>query len=200
MKRILISMVLVLPVLLAQSQDAVDVLTQETCDCISKKNLDNLSQDQINLELGVCIMESLSKHSGEYEELNVDLNDQASFQKLGEQIGFRMASVCPQILMKVATVQNAGDSEVTKPVSELTGILKRIEGDDFQYVIVAEDGGREHKFLWLRYFKGSEKLIEEKKQVIGKRVKITYLPIETFSAKLNDYTNRKEIKGLQVLN
>jgi hypothetical protein len=207
MKRLVLCMALLLPAigLLAQDKDIVDVIAQETCDCVSKKNLESLDQDQINMELGFCIMESLGKHKGEYEDkINVDLNDPSSFQKLGEQIGFKMAAICPQTLMKVATVQQGAAAApapgASQPVSELAGTMKGLQGDDFQYVVVTEDSGREHKFLWLRYFKGSEKLIEDPKSLMGKKVKVTFATIESYSAKLKDYTNRKEIKGLEVMN
>ena len=154
------------------AQDILDTFAQETCDCISQKNIESLSQEQINLELGYCIMQSLSKHKGEYEDqYNVDIQDPSSFSKFGEQVGFRMASKCPTILQKVATV-NSAPTEANKPVSEMVGTIKSIRGSDINFLVITDDQNRDQTFIWLRYFSGSDMLIDGFKDVVGKKVKI----------------------------
>ena len=180
-------------------EDILDVFAQETCDCISKKNVESLSQEQINLELGFCIMQSLGNHTGEYEEkYPVDVKDPESFSKLGEKIGFRMAAKCPSILQKVATVNN-GQSEVQRPVSEMIGTVKRLRGTDVNFLVITDEQNRDQTFIWLRYFNGSDWLIDDFEDLIGKKIKVTYSLVEVYSPKAKDYFNQKEIKGIQVL-
>lgn len=182
------------------AQDIMDVFAQETCECISKKNIESLSQEQINLELGFCIMQSLSKHKGEYEEkYPVNINDPASFSKFGEQIGFHMAARCPTILQKVATTNGNAGQEATKPVSEMVGTIKAIRGTDISFLVIKDIKGRDQTFVWLRYFNGSDLLMDDFDELIGQKVKITYALIEMYSPKAKDYYNQKEIKGIQLM-
>ena len=182
------------------AQDIMDVFAQETCECISKKNIESLSQEQINLELGFCIMQSLSKHTGEYEEkYPVNINDPVSFSKFGEQIGFRMAARCPAILQKVATTNGNSGQEANKPVSEMVGTIKAIRGTDISFLVIIDINGRDQTFVWLRYFNGSDLLMDDFDDLIGQKVKITYALVEMYSPKAKDYYNQKEIKGIQLM-
>ncbi|MCI5084065.1 MAG: hypothetical protein MRY78_20365 [Saprospiraceae bacterium] len=184
----------------AQEKDILDVFAQETCDCISKKNIESLSQEQINLELGYCIMQSLSKHTGEYEDkYEVDPSNPQSFSKFGEKIGFRMAATCPAILQKVATVGNADQTDAKRVVSEMVGTVKAIRGTDINFLVIKDEQGRDQTFVWLRYFNGSDLLMDDVEELVGQKVKVTYSLIELYSPKAKDYYNQKEIKGIQLL-
>ena len=177
------------------SQEILDVFAKEACECIKAKDVSAMKGDQLNMELGLCIMGSLSDHQGEYEEkLNIDITDQASMQKLGEQIGLKMVVTCPEVMMKIA-----GASE--QPAAQggtLTGTIQELGGTEFAYLIVKDDQGRDHKMLWLRYFQGSEALKADS-GLKGKKVSVNYNTMECYSPSLKDYYNCKEITSLKML-
>lgn len=184
------------------AQDLMDKLADEACTCISKKDVEKMDADQLQMQLGFCIMESVGAHADEFQKQYGDLNfsDSDAMTKLGEQIGMKMAFKCPTVLMKMASVQT---EVATMPapgvVEELTGTVKAIDGDEIAQVTVVDESGRTHKFLWLRYFNGSDRFISEPGKVIGSKVKVTFETIEAYSPKAREYYDRKEIRGVEFL-
>lgn len=184
------------------AQDLMDKLADEACTCISKKDVEKMDSEQLQIQLGFCIMESVGNHADEFQKQFGDLNpsDSEAMTKLGEQIGMKMAFKCPTVLMKMATVQ----TEVTTipapaMMEELTGTVKAIDGDEIAQVTVVDEAGRTHKLLWLRYFKGSDRFISEPGKVVGSKVKVTFETIEAYSPKAREYYDRKEIREVEFL-
>lgn len=182
------------------AQDLMDKLADASCECISRQDVDNMSQEQLQIQLGFCIMEAVGKYPEEFQKAYGDLNpsDQAAMNKLGEQIGMKMAFKCPTVLMKVADVQTQVQS-APAALQVLTGTIKGIEGDEFATVTLADEQGRMHKLLWLRYFKGSERFISEPAKVIGAKVQVKVESVEYYSPKAKDYYGRKEIREVEFL-
>lgn len=179
----------------AYTQEMLDTITVETCECISGKNLANLNAETLNLVLGTCMIESLGRHENAMQELNINLHDADGMRQFGEKVGLRMAGICPDILLKIAELSQPQASTD----NELVGTIVRTGGEEFGFVIVRDEQGREHKLLWLRYFKNSEQLIQDPQQVIGKRVRIHYETIECYAPKERDYFERKEIKRMEFI-
>ncbi|MDX1665892.1 MAG: hypothetical protein R3350_01625 [Saprospiraceae bacterium] len=178
-------------------QDTIDQLAKESCECTAAKNLDELDSNQLNMELGLCIMDALdSLDPDSRSELNVDITDPVGMRKLGEKIGLKMASICPDLMMKIAQVETKAD---INPVQELRGTLRGIEGNEFSFLIVEDQTGRKQRYLWFHYFEGSEKLIEDPLGVIGKKVIITFETVEGFSPQLKDYYTLKEVRSLEFV-
>lgn len=179
------------------AQDLLDKLAEASCSCISQKSSDNLSSDELQIQMGFCIMEAVGKYPEDFQKQygNLDFTDQQAMTKLGEDIGMRMAFKCPDVLMKMAAVETE-TTVTTTTVSNISGTLRAIEGDDFSQLVVEDESGRKHKLLWLGYFNGSEQLIEDQSRAIGRRVNVSYETVECYSPKANDYINCKEIKAL----
>ncbi len=177
------------------SQEVLDTITRETCDCIAAKGIGNLSPENLNLELGFCIIESLNRHENASKELNINIYDADGMRQLGEKIGMRMAVTCPDIIFKIAALNESPESSG----AQVEGVITGIEGNEFGFVLLRDDEGRVQKLLWLRYFQHSEQLINDAKGVIGKRVRITYEPLECYSPRERDYFERKEIRAIEFL-
>ncbi|MCB0633252.1 MAG: hypothetical protein R2824_18145 [Saprospiraceae bacterium] len=177
----------------AQSDELLDAIAQETCDCFGKKDVSALSTDQVNMELGMCMMESLGKRPNAMSELKLDYTDQAAMQKFGEQIGTRMLGKCPNLMMKMATAQQG----TTEPAAgmQISGTFKGVEGDDFAFLIIEGDDGTSYRLLWLGEFDGADQLEMAK----GKPVKVSYQEISCYSPAMKKYLKRKEVKSLEVL-
>lgn len=190
------------------AQDVLDKIAQETCDCLKGKDLSGKSEEDSNLEVGMCMMASLGEYQDKLDELEIDITDQSSMEKFGEKVGFKMATKCPNTLMEIGMMRSetTTTSTTTKTISAtsemvqvISGTIKGMEGEEFSVLVLQDDTGREQKFLWLRYFEGSEKLATEAKSLMGKKVKIKFSSMEVYSPKLKEYIARKELKGIEFL-
>lgn len=195
MKRLLPTIAIILFSFTCYSQEILDTITQETCDCISGKNLDNLDIENLNVELGFCMIESLNRHENASKELNINIYDAEGMTQFGEKVGARMAIKCPEVMSRIVAANNR---QATSQ-NQLEGTIVRIEGNEFGFVVLRDAQAREHKLLWLRYFKNSEQLANNPRQMIGKKVRISFETIECYSPSERDYFERKEIRGLEFL-
>lgn len=182
------------------AQDLMDKLADASCECISKQDTDNMAQEQLQMQLGFCIMEAVGKYPEEFQKEYGNLNpaDQAAMNKLGEQIGMKMAFKCPTVLMKVADVQTQMQA-APAALQVFTGTVKAIDGEEFATVTLIDEQGRSHKLLWLRYFKGSERFINEPSKVVGSKVQVKVESVEYYSPKAKEYFGRKEIREVEFL-
>ncbi|HKK78695.1 MAG TPA: hypothetical protein VJ933_03660, partial [Phaeodactylibacter sp.] len=125
-------------------------------------------------------------------------SDQETMQQLGQDIGMRMVTKCPQYMMKLANQQAAPQSTAPAPIkkaSRLKGTIKAISGDEVAVVTVVEENGRSHKMLWLDFFPGSARL-QNPSEAVGKEVTVEYQEMEVYSPKANEYFKRKKIAGI----
>ena len=179
------------------AQGLIDKLADASCECISKQDVDNMSQEQMQMQLSLCMMEAVGKYPEEFQKEFGNLNpgDQAAMNKFAEQVGMKMAFKCPTVLMKVADVQ-AQVQATTSTLQVLAGTIKAIDGEEFATVTLTDEQGRTHKLLWLRYFKGSERFISEPSKVIGSKVQVKVESVEYYSPKAK---GRKEIREVKFL-
>ena len=126
--------------------------------------------------------------SANNNKLEVDVKDNGAMTKLGEAVGIKMAAICPKIFSYLIEEKRAKEEQL-----EIIGKLKSIIEGDFNYVIVKDNNGREQKLIWLRYFKGSDDLIENMGKLAGKKVRIVYADLECYSPKAKSYVKQKEI-------
>ncbi|MBQ0788283.1 MAG: hypothetical protein KBT69_12330, partial [Oceanihabitans sp.] len=68
-----------------EEKDALlNKISVETCECVDDKGLDYTSNNttKLELEFGLCIMESYARHKKKAEKLlSVSLNDEASLEQ-----------------------------------------------------------------------------------------------------------------------
>lgn len=185
------------------AQGLMDKLADEACTCISKKDVNSMNTEQLQMQLGFCIMEAVGNNAEAFQKQygGVDPSDQEAMTKLGEQIGMKMAFKCPDVLMKMATVETTTATVPMPPAAleELTGTVRSIDGDEVAQVTVVDEAGRTHKLLWIRYFEGSDRFINEPGKVVGSKVKVQFETIEAYSPKAKEYFGRKEIRGVEFL-
>ena len=190
MKTTLLSLFLVCASLLLTAQDDLyKTIATETCECISKKKVDNTNRSEVEMALGLCMMESFQAHS-----VDIDVSDEQAMTKFGEKVGMQMAPICPTVFASFI-----GDEEQEEVSAiELSGTVKSIESGEFLFLVFKENSGKEHKLLWLRYFPGSDDFKSEPKKLIGKKVTVAYQEMECFFPKLKAYYNTKEIVSLKL--
>lgn len=187
-------------------QGVVKKLSDKTCKCMEKEDLDAMSSEDLQMKFGLCMVEHAMEMNTEIkEELGIDLfaGGEDAGRQLGEKVGFELAISCPAFqaqMMKMLGEEEGAAAETTEAtaVGSATGPIKEFKTDGFVNVIMEGDGGRQIKFLWLRHFPGSEKLIGNMNQYVGKTVTITFQEIEVFLPKAGDYFKVKEITSLKV--
>ncbi len=56
------------------SQDFLDTVAKETCECITQKDLGEATAQEKEMQLGVCMFSSISKHKSMFDEYEVGIN------------------------------------------------------------------------------------------------------------------------------
>lgn len=188
---------------LVAQEALLDKLADAACECISKKDTESMSNEDLQMQLGFCIMEAVSANQAAFEKEYgaLDPSDQSAMTKLGEQIGMKMAFKCPNIIMKLAGQQPPQNMNVPAPAKAkgaISGSFEGVSGEDIATITIREANGRTQKFLWMGYFKGSDVLMENPGSLKGKSVTVEYETIEVYSPKAKEYFDRKKVTGLSV--
>lgn len=186
----------------AQSQDIANVITEEVCACAEAKKemLEEVDSKKKEIELGICIISSVSKHKDDVAAKygNVFDSDEA-MEKLGTDVALKMAEICPDVLMTIAGMgEDDVDEVVFKEYSNIEGRIVEIKTEQFLTVVVKDNSGRNHTLLVLTFFEGSDLLIEDKLKKNDK-VSIDYLEQEFYDAKSRDFRYYKVIQGIKKL-
>jgi len=167
-------------------------LAQETCDCISKKDLKDANKKSIEMALGFCLLEVIQQNG-----IELEITDPKAMRSFGEKVGLQMAPLCPSVFGYL--IDEANKTESDKPqVSSLSGKIKSVEEDGFLFVTLKEDGGKETRLIWLHYFNGSDDYLTNPRKLIGKKVTIEYQSTECYLPKIKGYFAYKEITNLEI--
>ena len=83
----------------ARGQSPMDSIAMAACNCLDKLDLESFSGNDLELQLGLCIVQAISeKEDLLYRAMGEDfILDATTGEKLGQQIGFKMVTVCPDI-------------------------------------------------------------------------------------------------------
>ncbi len=204
MKHIFFSFICLLGLQLSFAQDNLDIITDEACKCIQEKELTGKNQQELQMELGMCIIQSLSAldESGR-DSLGIDMSDQNAMYQLGEKVGIRMAVKCPDALMKmvetVETVETKPRVEISNAENQAQGTITGVEIKDLVVVTLETIDGSLLKLVWLRPFDGAINFINDPGAMNGKQVIAEYQTTEIYAPERKGYVKRKEIVSLQVI-
>ncbi|HLV70321.1 MAG TPA: hypothetical protein VKY34_06400 [Xanthomarina sp.] len=183
-------------------------MAQETCDCINAKNVDftNVNLDKLELELGMCILESYGNHKADADTFfNLSFDDESSLIKLGEDIAYKMMNECPKIIMAMAGSYIDEDefSNMPPPPApknfedlNLEAKLVSLNNDAISYIIVADEFNKEHIFIISEQFEDYSLL---NKSNYNKNFKIFYKEVDFFDLSEKRYVLKKVIKYLELI-
>lgn len=202
MKKSLFVFVLSLFCLNAKSQDILDVITKEVCSCANEKKdmLKDAASEKVQMQLGLCIISSFSSHEKEVTAKYGNVMEaEGAMEKLGGDVGIKMASVCPDVLMMFADMESEFGEETEEiPALTLEGKIIEIKSEQFLTVIVKDNSGRNHTFLVLTFFEDSNLFIENKLKKNDK-VSVQYWEQEFYDAKAKDFRYYKVIQGIKKI-
>lgn len=177
--------------------ELLNTIGQESCECLSKKNLDfaNMENGKLEMELGLCLLESYSNHKEETNGLiDMSFEDEASLNSFGEEVGLKMVTYCPDILLSIA-----GDyTDDVYEQGEIIGEITKIQTSQFNTLEIIDSTSRKQKHLWLEYFEGAN-LLHDEQGLKNKKLKFFYLEKEFFDPQILEYRNFKVLTKIESL-
>lgn len=171
----------------AFSQDYIDEIVTQTCDCFSKVP-DTLSTDILQMKLGVCMITASEPYKQKIKKdhnINLDNLDKSAGEKLGRLLGVKFAGECPDAIFKM---QGKKSSVVKQPETlTLTGTITKIETNGFVTFYLKDETGKITTFYWLEFIECDCDLPSTYTSLTGKLLSISYKSNEYFEPKLNQY-------------
>ncbi|MES2134429.1 MAG: hypothetical protein V4506_18935 [Bacteroidota bacterium] len=181
------------------AQDYLDKIAQQSCDCTKNLN-DTLSKDRMYMELGLCMIKTAEPYKKQLKKdynINFDNIDNEG-EALGKIIGIRMASICPDALLKISDKVN-GAKTSSKDQELFSGRITKIEKDFFVVFTVNDNAGKSLKFYWLTNAESNIELINKYDLLFDKDVKVKYTITSLFDPKIGDYRNFNVIEKIEQL-
>lgn len=182
---------------MAQKKEVVyKKLASSTCECVSTKEITDIN-------LGICIFDAMNKlNEKERKIVGVDIdNKMASVEKIAEAVGLEMATICPDVFIKMAK-DESGDETLVADEDELdlfyTGTFDSMVSNEFNTVFLMDDKNAKQEFIWLFSFEG-DNLFTKNKIVKGDKLEIHYRQQDFFDPKQNKYRIYNEITSVKLL-
>ncbi|TKK68954.1 hypothetical protein FC093_09680 [Ilyomonas limi] len=178
----------------------LSVIAKEVCTALEKKTIVAKSTEELQMELGLMIMSSITSHTGALKKYYGEENiSNGNFDKVAEDIGIKLMVECPAfmkvMLANPSLLANTADEK--QPVEQtISGTLLKIVPGDFTYFQVKDSNGRMIKIWWMEAFEGAEKLTD---QLLNKPVMVAYIVKQTYNAQMQDYVGTKIATKLQLV-
>lgn len=180
------------------SQDYMDEIATKACECLTTVS-DTLEPDRFNMEIGLCMYEAATPYKKQLKkDYNIDLNRiDTQGEELGRIIGLKMASICPDALLKMANRFNS-ESTTELSESEFEGQIVGIDENKFVEFSVKEESGKITKFYWFTYVESNIELAINYKTLTDKFVRITFISQDYFDARIAEYRTINIIQKLEL--
>jgi hypothetical protein len=191
----------------AQTDKEIEKISDQTCSCLNAKSKDlkNASVDNLQMELGLCIITALNK-SG----LDINLTDPEAIEKIGERVGFQMVFSCPEFMTMMTTmmdeepemmaeIMSDDDDDYNLSRSSSSGLALGVESGDFITLKIQSETGRKETYYWMEHFDGAHLLENGGEAIIDKSINVSYTKIESYSPKLGDYIEIRVLRSLTVI-
>lgn len=178
------------------SQDVKDKIAKETCECVSKLDLDSTNSDDLELNFGLCMLESYNNHINEFpENEKLDFENTPQMEKFGEQIALKMLTFCPDIILKLGEGYGNEENEASKDLV-IEGVFNGTSTtESFFTISIKESNGKLTKLILLDNFENSYLIVDK---VIKKNeaVNVSYYEVELFDMNLNRFVTTKIITNI----
>ncbi|VXB62469.1 conserved hypothetical protein [Flavobacterium sp. 9AF] len=170
-------------------------LAELTCKCSEDKEL---TKDNYELALGLCILEAVNKHQADVEK-HYGKDYISKIEQIGGDVGEKVAVVCPNLLMQLIDHTGSDDTEdVTYQDEEIEGSFVNTNIEGFLFLNLKETSGKSHQFVLINNFDNSY-LIVDKLLKANDKIKVYYFLAELYNAKTNKYESFKIISDIQKL-
>jgi hypothetical protein len=180
------------------SQDYMNEIAIKSCECLNTIS-DTLDTERFNLELGLCMIEAAAPFKKRLKkDYRIDFNKiDEHGADLGRIIGLRMASVCPDAVVKLAHRTN--DEEAALLAENLfEGQIVAIDATRFVEFSIKDAQGKISKFYWFTFIESGMELTNNYQNLMEQSVQITYSIQELFDARIQEYRNFNVIQKLEL--
>lgn len=170
------------------SQDYMNKIAEEACECFSKIP-SNTEPEQYQMKLGLCMIEIAAPYKKQIKkDYGVDMDNIAKEgAKLGQIVGLRMASVCPDAMVKMAEAINGKKEAKEAGAQNITGTITKIEKDFFVVFSLKDESGKTTKYYWLSFVEAGLDLVNGYEAMLDKKVELTFEYKEFFDPKIKEY-------------
>ncbi|MBC7450795.1 MAG: hypothetical protein H7259_04840 [Cytophagales bacterium] len=164
----------------------MDKIVKESCSCADNVS-DTLQTEERNMQLGLCMINAAMPYKKQLKkDYDIDMDKiETEGEKIGRFFGLKMASVCPNVLMKMS--QGAKEKEASSEVKSIKGIITAIESDFFVTFSLKDNTGKVTKFYWLTFIESEIELVDSYKTMMGRSVEIQYEAQDFYDPKIQDY-------------
>jgi len=180
------------------SQEYMDIIAKESCECFDRIQ-DTLEEEAYFFEIGICMIDASMPYKKRLKkdyDINLDKIDIAA-EELGRLIGLKMASVCPEALLKMT--QRANKIEENDIEQSSRGIVTKVEDDFFVVISSQDESGRITKYYWLTFVESEQDLTNSYETLVGKSVDIVYEALEFFDPRILEYRQFLIIKKITLI-
>jgi hypothetical protein len=190
---------------LAQSNtkdELLKTMASETCQELAKTDLHNKSADELKIALGLPLVIVAGRHQAELQKFGLSMSDQQGAEMLGREIGFQLASSCPNFLTAMFSNSNSlteivKSNNASKTSQSITGKLVGIVNGDFTYLQIEDGKGKVEKLWWMEYFEGANILAINPQSRLQKPITVNFIEKEIFNSALKDYLKVKVITRIE---
>ena len=182
------------------SQDFKKSIAQEACKCVKENVKDDMSEKQVQLKFGICMMKVTAPYKKEIKkEFGIDLDDYSkkeSMYELGRQMGLIMDQECPEVFERFIKDEDMKTTEENSGELLMHGEIAKIEKDSFVVFYLKGDNNILTKFYWISNVDSNIELEKKYNELTGKKVDVVYYSAEIFDYKINEY---RKVNILQTL-
>lgn len=177
--------------LLAQTagSDYMTTLAKEACNCLSNIS-DTLDTETLNMKLGLCMLEKAQPYEKQLKKdygINFDKIDEDG-EKLGRLIGLKMASHCPDAVIKLSQ-RNQPATATPQGEQQISGQLIKIEEDPFVQFHLRDAQGKVSRYYWFTFVESHLDMLEDYKSLLTQTLSFKYVVQEFFDPRLGEYRN-----------
>lgn len=144
------------------AQDVLDGIATGTCDCLKELDREVHKGEALQMQLGLCMMKVSAPYEKELrKQFKVDLSrlDAGAGEKLGELVGMRLVTQCPEFLEMLAEMEGEETPDVVEQVTAtVTGVVAGLRDRQFSTVLVKDVSGRTVELLRLEHFQNADML------------------------------------------
>lgn len=165
-------------------ESLVDILSNQTCDCLNTKEL---TEANLELTLGVCIIQSIQKNKEEVEKYfgkNI-LSNEDNMTEIAESIGVQLALECPKFTSVIGDM-TYDDEEMDEDYLSYSGKIIAVNSDQFMTFKLKQGSGKTVTFLVLEDFDNSYLLLDSVIKPTDK-VEVSYYEATLYDAKIKKF-------------
>lgn len=184
---------------LIYSQDVYEIIAKETCECLSLKkiNYESTSKEDIQKEVGLCMIQSYTSHINDFKpEEKINFDDEGGMEKMGEAVAMKMLVHCPEIIMEMGKLAQDEDKNANVETSTIDGEIQDIKAEQFVTIILKDKNGRVHNLLILDYF-DTASLFTNNEIKKKDNISVSFSEVELYDPKMKEFRYFKIISKIE---